>query len=84
MSKPIRVFWSPLSQRFYASRAYKEDPRGFVTITGEQFDVTDDIANLILKNDITFARQSAEETLIEIEIPVMGTVENADSEGKQG
>ena len=82
MSKPIRVFWSPLSHRFYASRAYKEDPRGFVTITGDKFDVTDDIANLILANDITFSRQSAHETPIEIEIPVMGTVKNAGSERK--
>lgn len=55
MSKPIRVFWSPLSQRFYASRAYKEDPRGFVTITGEQFDVTQDIAALVSKYDIVFS-----------------------------
>ena len=58
MTKPIRVFWSPLSRRFYASRAYKEDPRGFVTITGEQFDVTNDIAALVLKHDITFAAPS--------------------------
>jgi hypothetical protein len=54
MSKPIRVFWSPLSERFYASRAYKEDPRGFITITGEKFDVTADIAYAILKQDIAF------------------------------
>ena len=54
MSKPIRVFWSPLSQRFYATRSYREDPRGFVTVTGEQFDVTDDIARLILHHEITF------------------------------
>lgn len=55
MKKPIRVFWSPLSQRFYASRAYKEVPWGFVTITGEQFDVTDDIKGIVLKNNITFS-----------------------------
>lgn len=56
-SKPIRVFWSPLSKRFYASRAYKEDKgKGFVTITGEQFDVTDDIAGLVLKHDIVFTK----------------------------
>jgi hypothetical protein len=61
MSKPIRVFWSPLSQRFYATRAYKEDPRGFVTVTGEQFDVTDDIARLIIKHEITFTEPGAPE-----------------------
>jgi hypothetical protein len=82
MSKPIRVFWSPLSQRFYASRAYKEDPRGFVTITGEKFDVTADIAYAILKQDITFTEAIEEEKAVEIEIPVMGTVKNAGSERK--
>jgi hypothetical protein len=54
MSKPIRVFWSPLGRRFYASRAYKQIKPGIVEITGEKFDVTDDIAEQILKNDLTF------------------------------
>lgn len=60
MKRPIRVFWSPLSQRFYASHSYKEDPRGFVTITGEQFDVTNDIAQLIMKHEITFTPKPEE------------------------
>lgn len=60
MTKPIRVFWSPLSHRFYASRSYKEDSRGFVTVTGQQFDVTDDIAALILKHDIVFTPKPEE------------------------
>lgn len=72
MSKPIRVFFSPFSRRFYASRAYKEEVNGVVTITGQKFDVTNDIAGLVLANDITFARPSAQETSIEIEIPVKG------------
>jgi hypothetical protein len=54
MSKPIHVFWSPLSRRFYASRAYKIETDNIVTITGDKFDVTDDIARLIIDNDIVF------------------------------
>lgn len=54
MKKPIHVFWSPLSQRFYASRAYKIEGDNIVTITGDKFDVTDDIAEIILKHDIVF------------------------------
>ena len=60
MSKPIRVFWSPLGQRFYASRAYKIYPqregetKQIVQITGEKFDVTDDIARAIVEYDLEF------------------------------
>jgi hypothetical protein len=57
MSKPIRVFFSPLSRRFYASRAYKEEANGIVTITGEKFDVTNEIASLIEQNGVTFTRR---------------------------
>ena len=42
--KPIRVFYSPLSQRFYASKAYKRISDKVVEITGQKFDVTDDIS----------------------------------------
>jgi len=54
MSKPIRVFYSPLSQRFYASRAWKEVKPGVVEVTGEKFDVSDDIAELVISHGITF------------------------------
>jgi hypothetical protein len=54
MNKPIRIFWSPLSERFYASRAYKEIRPGVVEITGQKFDVTADISALVVKNDIVF------------------------------
>jgi hypothetical protein len=54
MSKPIRVFWSPLSRRFYASRAYKEIRPGVVEITGEKFDVTNDIAEQIVNHGLVF------------------------------
>jgi hypothetical protein len=45
--KPIRVFYSRLSGRFYATRAYRLLPDGLVECTGEKFDVTDDIAAFI-------------------------------------
>jgi hypothetical protein len=58
--KPIKVFWSTLGQRFYAARSYREfdsleDPKKKIyQITGEKFDVTDDIADAITKHQITF------------------------------
>ena len=54
MTKPIHVFYSPLSRRLYASSSYKEIRPGIVEITGSKFDVTDDIAEIILTHDITF------------------------------
>ena len=54
---PIRVFFSTLSRRFYATRAYRIDPKGIVTVTGEKFDVTDDIANLIAEHDLEFVER---------------------------
>ena len=54
MGKPIRVLWSPLSQRFYATRAYTEKPGGVFIVTGQKFDVTDDIASAIKRERITF------------------------------
>jgi hypothetical protein len=52
--KPIRVFFSPLTRRFYATRAYREEPNGIVVVTGEKFDVTKDIAGLVEQHQITF------------------------------
>lgn len=57
MSKPIRVFFSPLSRRFYASSHYKEERPGLVTITGEKFDVTNQIGELIEQYDVVFKRR---------------------------
>jgi hypothetical protein len=59
--KPIRVFWSVLGQRFYASRAYKQVRPGVVRITGEKYDVTDDIAAQIVKHDLVFNQVSEEQ-----------------------
>ena len=51
--KPIKVFWSELGQRFYASQHYRiEETRAI--ITGDKFDVTDEIAAAILKHEIEF------------------------------
>lgn len=55
MKKPIKVFWSELGQRFYASDRYKVEGDS-VTITGAKFDVTDDIAAAILKHEIVFTK----------------------------
>lgn len=59
--KPIRVFYSTLSQRFYATRAWREVPDrpGVIEVTGEQFDVTDDIAGIIKQHDIVFTEREA-------------------------
>ena len=57
-AKPIRVFFSPLTQRFYASAHYKTmgttETMEHILITGQKFDVTDDIAAAIAKHGITF------------------------------
>lgn len=54
--KPIRVFWSALSRRFYATRAWREVSPGVVECTGDKFDVTDDIASVIEREELTFTR----------------------------
>lgn len=51
--KPIRVFYSELSGHFYATAHYKE-ANGIITITGEKFDVTQDIARAIVTHDLEF------------------------------
>jgi hypothetical protein len=56
--KPIKIFFSSLSNRFYASQHYKideyKDGTAIVTITGEKFDVTDDIADIMVKYGLGF------------------------------
>lgn len=54
-ARPIRVFYSELSGRFYASRHYREDERGFVVITGKKYDVTNDIGAAVTKHEIEFS-----------------------------
>ena len=54
MKQPIRVFYSPLGQRFYASQYYKRMSDKTVVITGAKFDVTDDIAKAVIEFDLEF------------------------------
>lgn len=65
-TKPIRVFWSELSNRFYATQAYREEVKPTddgilrtVTITGAKYDVTQDIASAIDKYGVTFKSKRA-------------------------
>lgn len=61
--KPIRVFYSPLSGRFYAANRYRveeRDGREFVTITGEKYDVTSDIGAAVVEHDLEFTDVSTE------------------------
>lgn len=53
MRKPIRVFYSELSREFFATAHYKEAD-GFVTITGQKFNVTQDIARAIVQHEVEF------------------------------
>ena len=57
--KPIRVFWSGLSKRFYASSHYRIKD-GIVTITGKKYDVTDDIAHAVIEEEIEFRKLEAD------------------------
>ena len=52
--KPIKIFFSELGNRFYASDRWKEEGNGVVIITGKKYDVTDDIARLIKHYGISF------------------------------
>ena len=54
--KPIRVFYSVLSERFYATRAWREVKPGLVEVTGEKWDVTNDIAGIIERHSVTFTK----------------------------
>lgn len=61
--KPIRVFYSELTRRFYATQRYREIAPGHVECAGEKFDVTNDIAALMEQHRITFEeRKMAENT----------------------
>jgi len=60
-SKPIRVFYSELTRQFYATRAYKIDSKGRVEVTGEKFNVTQDIARIIVAHGVTFTERKKDE-----------------------
>lgn len=52
-SRPIRVFYSPLSGRFYATSRYRHE-RGHVVITGKKYEVTDDIGAAVVEHELEF------------------------------
>ncbi|MCK5612067.1 hypothetical protein KAR91_59905 [Candidatus Pacearchaeota archaeon] len=54
--KPIRVFYSPLSGRFYATQHWKEKD-GYIEITGKKYDVTNDIGAAVEQHNVTFSRE---------------------------
>lgn len=54
--KPIRIFYSTLTERLYATKFYREDKNGRVVITGAKFDVTDEIGTLIDQYGIAFKK----------------------------
>lgn len=64
--KPIRIFYSRLTERFYATRAYREIKPGLVECTGERFDVTNDIAGIIKEYDVKFTVVESIPTLREL------------------
>lgn len=53
MKKPIKVLWSEIGQKWYATQYYKIDGNK-ITITGEKYDVTQDIASQTVENKITY------------------------------
>jgi hypothetical protein len=52
--RPIRVFYSELSGRFFASQRYREEGNHIV-ITGKKYDVTNDIGAAVVKHELWFS-----------------------------
>lgn len=57
--KPIKVFYSDLGKhgRFFATQHYRKTVKGdtvYWEITGVKYDVTQDIAEAIVKHDVEF------------------------------
>ena len=65
--KPIRVFYNEMSSRFYASRAYKQIRPGVVLITGQKFDVTNDIGYAAVKFNLEFTKAKGGVALEDVE-----------------
>lgn len=53
-AKPIRVFYSELSDRFYATQHYRDRGDGTFEVTGAKYDVTDDIGRAVTHHDLEF------------------------------
>jgi hypothetical protein len=65
--KPIRVFYSELSRRFYATTAWKEIKPGVIEVTGEKFDVTNDIGYAAVKSNLEFTEDKGGVALEDVE-----------------
>ena len=53
--KRIRVLYSPITRRFYATRSWRYVGAGNIVVTGEKFDVTQDIAAIVVEHEIEFS-----------------------------
>ena len=60
MGQQIRVFWSALSGKFYATGSYKEDGDK-VVVTGKKYDVTQAIASAIMAHELSFTEKKTTE-----------------------
>lgn len=45
--KPLRIFRSMITDRYYATRSYKDEGNGNVTVTGAKDDVTEEIEAIV-------------------------------------
>ena len=52
--RPIRVFYSTLTDRFYATQHWKEEGNHIV-VTGKKYDVTQDVAAAVVTHEVTFS-----------------------------
>jgi hypothetical protein len=80
-AKPIRVFYSELSGRFYASAHYRVDAKGYVVITGRKYDVTNDIGAAVVEHEIEFTREAPASTEPDEEGPHPDDVEHCEGCG---
>lgn len=80
MKKPIKIFYSTLTNTFWASDKYKCEPipgtdKERIVITGAKYDVTQDIAQAIKYYDIEFLPVDSEASLCDSD-PVGPSNEN--------
>jgi hypothetical protein len=52
--KPIRGFYSDLTGTFYATGAWRQKADGVVEVYGAKYDVTQDIARIIVERELSF------------------------------
>lgn len=51
--RPIRVFYSVLTDTFYATKHWRER-NGYIEITGKKYDVTQDVARAVVEHRVEF------------------------------